>query len=478
MGRPRKDIRLSKGGYNGRVLVSFRDDNGKSCTLTAPTTSKAVAKRMAPELISDYFERKSKRELAKKDTQESTRTQLPILGKTFSEIAPDWKMSQLIEYWFTSMGGSEAETTRKHKRSAGRNWIKHVGDTTLSDVSSDLVEKWKRSYLNEINEKKRLQNPDHVNLKSTDGIRNYVGDLQSIWAVLMNSKIVDSNPFAGAKPPAVELDVAGRAWSEETEADILEASERFAASSTSSFAEVMPFVIRFLLNTGMRPKELTFLRGEDIKEDQHGVLCAFIRKSSAKSGKARKVPLNKEAYDAVKSMSMIAMIRQAEFSNSIKSATRIASEATRVPMSGTKALQFMNRNHEQREEWLRSTEWTKKSYVLMVKPPHRVRVDTLGDIFAEIRATTKYKDTDIVLYDARHTFAVNFLDDGSQPITKLASILGHSDIKLTQRYARTDRLTVPDFERPSAKQDRREVDPADKLIVPDRNHKTKDPIFG
>ncbi len=172
------------------------------------------------------------------------------------------------------------------------------------------------------------------------------------------------------------------------------------------------------------------------------------------------------------------MIRQAEFSNSIKSATRIASEATRVPMSGTKALQFMNRNHEQREEWLRSTEWTKKSYVLMVKPPHRVRVDTLGDIFAEIRATTKYKDTDIVLYDARHTFAVNFLDDGSQPITKLASILGHSDIKLTQRYARTDRLTVPDFERPSAKQDRREVDPADKLIVPDRNHKTKDPIFG
>lgn len=476
MGRPQQDIGYSFGGYKGGIRISFRDEDGKKCSLSAPTKSKAVAKRMSQRLIEDYFERKARREIATKDTEESTRTQPFSLPTTASEISADWKMSQLSEYWFRSMGGSEAETTRKHKRSAGRNWIKHIGDTSVADVSTDLVEKWKRSFLNEHNAKQRKKNPDHIDVKSTDGIRNYIGDLQSIWTVLMNARIVDRNPFAGTKPPVVELDVAGRAWSAEMEHEILTAAQRFAESSTSSFAEVMPHVIRFQLNTGMRPKELTYLRGEDIRSDQYGVLCAFISKSSAKNGKARKVPLNNDAQQALSSMAFIAMERKASYSRSLKSAKKIAARAAYIGMSGKKALQFLQRHQKARDEWLKSTDWTEKDFVLMVDPPKRVRGDTLGDIFADIRATTPYKNTDVVLYDARHTFAVNCLDDG-MPITKLALILGHSDIKLTQRYARTDRLTVPDFNKSKGKPEVQIVDPDDKLTIPDRSEKQNHSLF-
>ena len=189
------------------------------------------------------------------------------------------------------------------------------------------------------------------------------------------------------------------------------------------------------------------------------------------------MPLNNDAQQALSSMAFIAMERKASYSRSLKSAKKIASRAAYVDMSVKQALQFFNRHREARNEWLKSTDWTEKDCVLMVDPPKRVRGDTLGDIFADIRATTPYKGTDVVLYDARHSFAVNCLDDG-RPITKLALILGHSGIKLTQRYARTDRLTVPDFNKSSGKQGTQIVDPDDKLTIPDRSQKKKNSLFG
>ncbi len=55
-----------------------------------------------------------------------------------------------------------------------------------------------------------------------------------------------------------------------------------------------------------------------------------------------------------------------------------------------------------------------------------IGVDTLRDICTEILGTSK-------IHTLRHTFAVGMIRSGA-PITELASRLGHTDIKVTQRY--------------------------------------------
>lgn len=463
MGRPRKEFGISKGGYNGSLLIVFRDADDAIKKINAKTTSRAIAKKNAPRLIRDFLqEQEEKKQL--QDTEDRSKTQATT---TVSEISPDWTMSQLDAYWWEHMGGTLKETTRLHVRSAFRNWTSLMGTTLIKDVDYPLVVRWHTAFLERYNRERRFgtpktdkstgevvrdavtgetvmmkpPNPDHVDVKTSNGLRNYHGDLQSVWSTLVQGGIVDQNPFAGSKPKNVELDPRGRAWGKEKYKTILKAAEKFAEEGDSKFAHFMPYVIRFLANTGMRPKEFVNLKASDIKEDEHGIVCAFIRSSSAKSGKPRKVPLNPDAQKALEGIQILSMERKHDYRNLIKNAKRISTKDTRVGLSAKKSLEHSNRKH--REELWMSVAWTDKDYNMMIDPPKRVRIDTLGDVFATIR--DRYLNgMDCVLYDCRHTYIVNYLDSGGN-ITKLASIVGHSDIKLTQRYARTDNLPALDL---------------------------------
>jgi integrase len=428
MARPRKRYGISAGGYQGQLLIITRNKDDKIVKINSGTKSRSVAKKNAEKLIAEYFHRLSLKQSSTEIVQDK---------QTDSIIDPNWTMSKLESHWFDHMGGTVQMATRTHIRSAFRSWVSLVGDTRIKDVNSVHVASWHRAYLNKFNLKQE------VDQKTSSGLRNYHADLQAVWGTLVFSKIVPDNPFKGNKPKSVDLDPKGRAWNSQKFETIIHAAHKFAKESDSVFAEFLPHIIVFLKNTGLRPKELVNLKMSNIYNDDFGRVCAHIDKSSAKNGKARKVPLNAAARNALEMIMITSMERIHDGRNSAKNAKKIVSASSQFAATFKQACQYIGRNTKERNEWLKSFSWGDDDYLLQALPKRQVRVDTLSDIFGKMRA--KYlMDVDCVLYDCRHTFAVDYLGHGGV-ITNLAAILGHSDIKLTQRYARTNDLPSIDF---------------------------------
>lgn len=131
-------------------------------------------------------------------------------------------------------------------------------------------------------------------------------------------------------------------------------------------------IVIIALNTGMRSGEIFSMRWNDVDFDQH-----FIFIKMTKSGVARKVPMNAVVAAALKTMK-----REGEF--------------------------------------------------VFVNPKTGRPLTTVHRSFKS--ACTKARINDLRFHDLRHT-AASWMVMGGVDLVTVAQILGHSDIKMTMRYA-------------------------------------------
>ena len=136
-------------------------------------------------------------------------------------------------------------------------------------------------------------------------------------------------------------------------------------------------IIIFSLNTGLRLGELTGLEWSRVNIFNKTILI-----DNSKNGEQRTIPLNKYALDVVK-------------------------QRLRV-----KSLKY--------------------DYVFINRYSWKINPNSLRDAFRKI--LRKVEITDFRLHDLRHSFATR-LTQSDVDLYKISKLLGHKDIKMTQRYA-------------------------------------------
>jgi|TARA_Y100000294_G_scaffold36327_1_gene31823 integrase len=136
-------------------------------------------------------------------------------------------------------------------------------------------------------------------------------------------------------------------------------------------------IIIFSLNTGLRLGELTGLEWSRVNIFNKTILI-----DNSKNGEQRTIPLNKYALDVVK-------------------------QRLRV-----KSLKY--------------------DYVFINRYSWKINPNSLRDAFRKI--LRKVEITDFRLHDLRHSFATR-LTQADVDLYKISKLLGHKDIKMTQRYA-------------------------------------------
>jgi integrase len=136
-------------------------------------------------------------------------------------------------------------------------------------------------------------------------------------------------------------------------------------------------IIIFSLNTGLRQGELASLEWSRVDIAKETILV-----NKTKNGEQRTVPLNKCALKVIEKMSRVRNI--------------------------------------------------KNDYVFRNRDGGKVNPISLGATFR--RALEKAKITDFRFHDLRHCFATRMAQEGID-IYKISKLLGHKDIKMTQRYA-------------------------------------------
>ena len=136
-------------------------------------------------------------------------------------------------------------------------------------------------------------------------------------------------------------------------------------------------IIIFSLNTGLRLGELTGLEWSRVDISNKTILI-----DNSKNGEQRTIPLNKYALDVVK-------------------------QRLRV-----KSLKY--------------------DYVFINRYSWKINPNSLRDAFRKI--LRKVEITDFRLHDLRHSFATR-LTQADVDLYKISKLLGHKDIKMTQRYA-------------------------------------------
>ncbi len=131
-------------------------------------------------------------------------------------------------------------------------------------------------------------------------------------------------------------------------------------------------IVIFAINTGMRQGEIFNLKWFDVDFKRE-----FVQVRESKNGKSRAIPMNEKIISLLKSLS-------------------------------------------------------KSSEFVFPSPKTNLRLDNIKRSFN--RAKSDVKITDFHFHDLRHTFATRLVDAGVS-ITVLAELLGHSDIRMTKRYA-------------------------------------------
>ncbi|MCP4254559.1 MAG: site-specific integrase [Candidatus Scalindua sp.] len=142
-------------------------------------------------------------------------------------------------------------------------------------------------------------------------------------------------------------------------------------------SEWLSEIIIFSLNTGLRQGELISLEWSRVNVFRKTILI-----SDTKNGEQRTVPLNKNALDVVEKRSKVRNI--------------------------------------------------KNDYVFLNRDGGKINPISLGYSFR--KSLEKTKITDFKFHDLRHCFATRMAQRGID-IYKISKLLGHMDIKMTQRYA-------------------------------------------
>ncbi|MFQ5964676.1 MAG: tyrosine-type recombinase/integrase [Candidatus Scalinduaceae bacterium] len=136
-------------------------------------------------------------------------------------------------------------------------------------------------------------------------------------------------------------------------------------------------IIIFSLNTGLRQGELISLEWSKVN-----IIRKTILITDTKNGEHRTVPLNKYALNVLEQRSKVGNI--------------------------------------------------KNDYVFLNRDGRKVNPNSLGDSFR--KSLEKAKITNFRFHDLRHCFATR-LAQGGIDIYKISKLLGHKDIKMTQRYS-------------------------------------------
>jgi integrase len=218
----------------------------------------------------------------------------------------------------------------------------------------------------------------HIRRRQADGVSNATINRElavlsaSINLYNLELEMTLPNPVAGRRLKEPE----GRLrWLTRSEAQAL-----IIAAGQQASAVHLPPLIRLALNTGMRRGELLGLewRRVDLKE---GLI--FLEGHHTKSGKRRTVPINRNAREAI--------------------LTRARFRAEHCPGS---PWVFANAKGERIKE-------VKRSFM---------------------RACKVVGIEDFRFHDLRHTCAAWLVTEGV-PLTEVRDLLGHSTIKMTERYA-------------------------------------------
>ena len=276
---------------------------------------------------------------------------------------------------------------RKTGKAAVRtlNRFTDLGGTRLADITAWQLEKWRTRKL------KSGAKPATVNRD--------LGTLKAALNRAVEWGYLDANPLAAVKP--VKTDDLGRPrfLSEEEETllrDALDRREKRHCAArenankwrserdypTMPDLRILPFVdhlqpiVLLALNTGMRRGEIFRLTWDDVDLDR---AMLTVRGSGAKSGKTRHIPLNSEALEILRFW-------------------QERSTRTALVFPGTEGARLDNIDHG----------WQK----LCADAP-----------------LTRFR-----FHDLRHTFASKLVMAGVD-LNTVRELLGHSDIKMTLRYA-------------------------------------------
>lgn len=258
-----------------------------------------------------------------------------------------------------------------------------LGSKRLNAITAWQIDKWQSA------RRKAGKAPATINRDVTA--------LKAMLSKAVEWGILDAHPLAKFKPQKVDKNARTRFLRPEEEAELRTAldtremklkQERASANAwrrqrgytikpeLKGFADHMKPMVLLSLNTGMRRGELFNLRWPDVELKQN---LLTVRDSNAKSGTTRHIPLNQEAVEVLR---------------------------TWKSRGGAGPLVFPGRNGE---------------------PFNNVK-----KAWAAILEAAKIKD--FRWHDLRHTFASNLVMKGVD-LNTVRELLGHSDIKMTLRYA-------------------------------------------
>ena len=268
-----------------------------------------------------------------------------------------------------------------------RNRFTEFHRLKLDEITPLQIEKWRQRR--------------HRDGVSAASINRQLNDLSACLSHAVNWTALTSNPVSKVKRTKIDQNTKVRYLSPTEEAslrtklDEREASMRaarrranewrakrnypiYAELTENEFVDHLKPAVLLSLNTGLRLGELLNLRWSDIDFDQEHLT---VIGEGAKSGQTRHVPLNREALDVLK--------------------------------------------HWKQQPGIKSQKWI--WHGKDGKPFKNLRTSWIGILSdAEI--------TNFRWHDLRHTFASNLVM-ASVSLYKVMTLLGHSDYKMTKRYA-------------------------------------------
>jgi len=263
------------------------------------------------------------------------------------------------------------------------NFFNLFGRQKLDSITSLSVEKWRS---------KALESG-----LSAASINRYIGTLKSVLSKAVSWGFISKNPLNGLKPLKLDSNGRVRFLSTEEEARLRAAlsqreeaikKKRISANNwrlargykllpeINGFADHLMPIVLIALNTGLRRGELFNLKWQDINFNEK---MLTVSAESAKSGKTRHIPLNDEAFSVLLTLKQYAQDQE---------------------------FVFPGKNGER-----------------------------LNNIKSAWRGVLKKAGiTNFRFHDLRHTFASKLVMAGVD-LNTVRELLGHSDYKMTLRYA-------------------------------------------
>ncbi len=258
-------------------------------------------------------------------------------------------------------------------------------DLILRRLSVTRVAQLSESVINEFREQRLLE-------VATRTVNIDVTTLQIMlnWAASTRNAFIASNPIAGVKP----LPMAGNERKRRRPLSIEEVESLFAVSP-----DYLRPVWRMFMTTGMRRSEVANLKFSDVDFDR-GVVC--ISAASAKTKKAREIPLDEE---------MLATIRQLQDDAPFRQPGKVGSAGHTADI----ARRF-SKEHV---------------FVTTANTPWRSMLLHKFYNFCQKAGITDAKDSGAVdIHSLRVSFATLTIENGASP-KAVQEILGHSTLAMT-----------------------------------------------